>query len=123
MVLRPVRAVTVRAFHQSFRNTVMKWLRELRTCRAMTRVAQARLRFLQQALAQPSLVGAELRNGEEVRERGRWRRRAGRSDRLHQMRRMARLTRHGGACMLRVFERLLTARCRMARQTPGGVLL
>ena len=47
-------------------------LRELGPRRHVTRVAENRLRFLQQALAKPPLLGTELRNAKELRER-RWR--------------------------------------------------
>lgn len=53
-VLRTVRIVAVRAFHQAFGNPVMRRQRELSPDGRMARVTQLRLRLAKQALCQPS---------------------------------------------------------------------
>lgn len=59
--------VALGALHRLFGHSMVKRLRELRASRGMARIAQCRLRLLQQAFAKPSLVDLESRNGEELR--------------------------------------------------------
>jgi len=92
----------------------------------MTRLAQRRLRLLQQALAEPALFRTHLRHLEELRERGGGRPgrlRCVRSHRFDEVRRMTRLTRDGGRGVRRVAEILLLARRDVAREAPRAVLL
>jgi len=55
LVVRAMRVVAIRAFHQSFWNAVVRRQSKLRLNRRMARVTQLRLRLAQQAFSQPSI--------------------------------------------------------------------
>src|SRR4029079_6175620 len=57
-----VRAVAIAALHRSFRHTMMERLCELAAYLLMARIAKRGLRIPQHALAQPSLLGRQLRD-------------------------------------------------------------
>ena len=66
LIIRAVCVVAVRAFHESFGNTVMRRQCKLRLNRRVARVTQLRLGLAQKALIQPPVLFGDSRRAREM---------------------------------------------------------
>ena len=71
LIVRAVRVVAIRAFHQAFRHAMVRGKSELRLNRGMAAIAELRLCLAQQALGDPPVLLGNSRRAEKLRLRER----------------------------------------------------
>jgi hypothetical protein len=117
-----VRTVAVRAFHQTFGNTVMNRLCKLTSNGGVTRVTKIRLGRFQEAACKPFVFIGPLRHLEEVSQR-QWGSAFARVlHRVDEVAGMAVTTRGSGRQMTRMKEGVLLPAALVAREAAFGVL-
>lgn len=119
----PVRGMAVGAFHQTFRNPVMRGQCEGGPDIAMALVAEFRLTLPEQTACQPSILFGQRRHGEELRLRALHGFALRTIRRRYQMYRMAILASHSIQCVAGMIELRLLLAGLMTRHAASRVRL